>query len=111
MGGKAHPDWKVDHRNMFPLFHIQWPLEPDWQEQAKNDTRIQLRLCGLREREQEVAYFLAKLFRFAPVAGKDFEFVDANPTILRIMQGVFDEHQHKKGGIASVTASNGLNSF
>lgn len=78
--------WKVDHMRVFASVQLTWPVNFSAPAAAEID------LSGLLLREQEALYFYHVVW--APVDGNpDFEYVDVNQNIRRILGGhlVIDE--------------------
>ena len=97
VGAKGSLDWKVDHRYYWRMFGVDWPMPIGWQDSKSPCPNEEVRYCGQREREQEVVWLLCFAFPFPPAPiGHDpeesrYQFIDVNPTIVRILAGCIEE--------------------
>ena len=89
---KAGPEWKSAHMRLFQQFGLAWPAHFS---EGPSENRIQF--DGLREREAESLFFLVTCFDFVDVDAdsdtkqqSDFEFLDINHQLPRILTSTFD---------------------
>ena len=80
-------DWKLDHLRHFPANGLQWPFQ--WE--TYRPQTFDLRMDGLTERERECVIFADACWPPAD-DGKPFvEFLDVNPTLIRLCSVMLDD--------------------
>ena len=91
---KAQPDWKLYHKELFSAQGMEWPFDIAMADPC------QLAISGLLRREAEASWYLHKVFPVS-MQGPDrtmpiLEFIDINPTIVRVIASCFDENRTVK---------------